>query len=99
MIHRIVKDHKDFFLINVHVPYFGEIAQTDLAVPFNEREQHIADLPKDKDAKIVVYCMMGSMGEVAAEKSAEMGYTRISNFQEGMMAWAQAGRNLQRRQK
>lgn len=91
-------NHKDFFLINVHVPYYGEIAQTDLVVPFNEIEQHIADLPKDKDAKIVVYCMMGPMGDVAAEKLAEMGYTRVSNFQGGMMAWTQAGRHLQRRQ-
>jgi len=54
---------------------------------------------KDKDAKIVVYCMMGPMGDVAAEELADMGYTRVSNFQGGMMAWTQAGRNLQRRQK
>jgi rhodanese-related sulfurtransferase len=92
-------DHKDFFLINVHVPYYAEIAQTDLVVPFNEIEQHIADLPKDKDAKIVVYCMTGPMGDIAAEKLAGMGYTRVSNFQGGMMAWTQAGRNLQRRLK
>jgi rhodanese-related sulfurtransferase len=91
--------HKDFFLINVHIPYYGEIAQTDLVVPFNEIDRHIADLPKDKDAKIVVYCMMGPMGDVAAEKLSEMGYTRVSNFQGGMMAWTQAGRHLQRRQK
>lgn len=91
--------HKDFFLINVHVPYYGEIPQTDLVVPYNEIEQHAKDFPKDKDAKIVVYCMMGPMGDVAAEKLAEMGYTRISNFQGGMMAWTQAGKNLQRRRK
>lgn len=92
-------DHKDFILINVHVPYYGEIAQTDLVVPFNEIEQHIKDLPKDKNAQIVVYCMMGPMGDIAAEKLASMGYTRVSNFQGGMMAWTQAGRHLQRRRK
>jgi len=92
-------DRKDFILINVHVPYYGEIAQTDLLVPFNAIEQHTKDLPRDKDAKIVVYCMTGPMGDIAAEKLASMGYTRVSNFQGGMMAWSQSGRHLQRRQK
>ena len=92
-------ERKDFILINVHVPYYGEIPQTDLLVPYNAIEQHTADLPMDKDAKIVVYCMMGPMGDIAAEKLASMGYTRVSNFQGGMMAWTQAGRHLQRRQK
>jgi len=91
-------DRKDFILINVHVPYYGEIAQTDLLVPYDAIEQHIEDLPKDKDAKIVVYCMMGPMGDIAAEKLANMGYTRVSNFQGGMMAWTQAGGYLQRQQ-
>ena len=92
-------DRKDFILINVHVPYYGEIPQTDLLVPFNAIEQYIKDLPKDKDTKIVVYCMMGPMGDIAAEKLAGMGYTRVSNFQGGMMAWTQAGRHLVRRQR
>jgi len=91
--------HKDFILINVHVPYYGEIARTDLLVPYNEIERHIKDLPADKDAKIVVYCMMGPMGDIAAEKLADMGYTRVSNFQGGMMAWTQAGGHLQRLRK
>jgi rhodanese-related sulfurtransferase len=90
-------DQKDFILINVHVPYYGEISQTDLLVPFNAIEQQKNDLPKDKNARIVVYCMMGPMGDIAAEKLASMGYTRVSNFQGGMMAWSQAGRSLQRR--
>ena len=92
-------DQKDFILINVHVPYYGEIAQTDLLVPFNAIEQYKEDLPRDKNARIVVYCMMGPMGDIAAEKLASMGYTRVGNFQGGMMAWTQAGRHLQRRQK
>ena len=92
-------DQKDFMLINVHVPYYGEIAQTDLLMPFNAIEQYKEDLPQDKNAKIVVYCMMGPMGDIAAEKLASMGYNRVSNFQGGMMAWTQAGNHLQRRQK
>ena len=37
------------------------------------------------------------MGDIAAEKLANMGYTQVSNFQDGMMAWTQAGGHLQRR--
>ena len=100
-INQFVKmmNRKDFILINVHVPYYGEIAQTDLLVPFNAIEQHLKDLPRDKDTKIVAYCMMGPMGDIAAEKLASMGYSQASNFQSGMTAWTQAGRHLQRRQK
>ena len=90
-------DQKDFILINVHVPYYAEIARTDLLIPFNSVEQYTKDLPGDKNTRIVVYCLMGPMGEIAAEKLTGMGYTRVSNFQGGMMAWSQAGRSLQRR--
>ena len=41
-------------------------------MPYNEIERHVKDLPADKDAKIVVYCMMGPMGDIAAEKLASM---------------------------
>ena len=92
-------DRKDFILINVHVPYYAEIPHTDLLVPYDAIAEHTNDLPKDKDAKIVVYCMMGPMGDIAAEKLVNMGYTRVSNFQSGMVAWTQAGRHLQRRQR
>ena len=61
-------DHKDFVLINVHIPYAGEIPATDLLIPYNGIEQHKNELPNDKHTKIVVYCMSGPMGYFAAEK-------------------------------
>jgi hypothetical protein len=30
-----VMDQKDFTLINVHIPYQGEIDDTDILIPFN----------------------------------------------------------------
>jgi len=87
-------DQKDFILINVHIPYAGEIAKTDLLIPFNKIDLHQNELPKDKDAKIVVYCMTGPMGYIAAEKLVRMGYTRVVHFQGGMKVWKQTGNKL-----
>jgi rhodanese-related sulfurtransferase len=87
-------NHKDFFLINVHIPYEGEIAETDLLIPFNAIDLHRKELPNDKNAKIVVYCMMGPMGDIAAERLVRMGYTKVIHFEGGMKAWKKYGRPL-----
>lgn len=86
--------HKDFILINVHIPYQGEIPNTDTLIPFNSIDQHPSKLPKDKTTKIVVYCMTGPMGYIAFEKLADMGYTNVTHFEGGMRAWARSGRQL-----
>lgn len=87
-------DNKDFFLVNVHIPYEGEIAQTDLLIPYNQIDRYQDRLPEDKNSKIVVYCLMGPMGSIAADKLARMGYTRVFNLQGGMMAWQNIGKKL-----
>ncbi len=87
-------DHKDFILINVHIPYEGEIPGTDLFIPFNAIDEHKNELPDDRAAKIVVYCMTGRMGDIAAEKLVSMGYTRVIHFQGGMKAWKETGKTL-----
>jgi len=91
-------DQKNFTLINVHIPYQGEIDNTDLLIPFNAVNQNKNLLPKNKDAKIVVYCMEDQMSDVAAEQLTKMGYTRIFNLQGGMLAWQNQGRRLVYRQ-
>ena len=85
---------KDFVLINVHIPYEGEIPLTDLFIPYNAIDQYKEKLPRQKDAKIVVYCRTGPMGTIAAEKLVRMGYTKVFNFQGGMRAWEKSGRQL-----
>ena len=91
-------DQKDFTLINVHIPYQGEIDNTDLLIHFDAVNQNKNFLPKNKDAKIVVYCMEDQMSDVAAEQLTKMGYTRIFNLQGGMIAWQNQGRRLVYRQ-
>ena len=91
---RVMMAQKDFVLINVHTPYEGEIPETDLIIPYNTIEMQLNDLPADKDTKIVVYSMTGPKGYAAAQKLAELGYTRVIHFNGGMQAWIEAGRRL-----
>jgi rhodanese-related sulfurtransferase len=86
--------NKDFVLINVHIPYEGKIPGTDLFIPYNAVDQNKEKLPRQKDAKIVLYCKTGPMSTIVAEKLVSMGYTKVFNFQGGMRAWERSGRTL-----
>jgi len=85
--------NKDFTLINVHIPYDGEIENTDLSIPYTE----ISSLDLDKDAKIVLYCRSGSMSEVAAKELVARGYTNVYNLKNGMNEWKVHIRDLIRK--
>ncbi|MHB9092822.1 MAG: rhodanese-like domain-containing protein [Chloroflexota bacterium] len=84
-------NNKDFPLINVHVPYAGEIEPTDLFIPFDQIGSHLDKLPRDKGARIVLYCRSGSMSATAARALVKIGYTDIWNLDGGMIGWKEAG--------
>ena len=88
--------NKDFVFINVHIPFAGDIAQTDLSIPYDEIEQNLSQFPTDKNAKVVLYCRSGRMSQIAAEKLVSLGYTNIWNLQGGMVDWEQAGFNIEK---
>ena len=85
---------KDFFFVNVHVPYEGEIDKTDAFIPFDEIETHLGEFPQALDAKIVVYCRSGGMGDAAARDLVKAGYTNVYNLDGGFRAWSAAGYTL-----
>ena len=85
---------KDFFFVNTHVPYEGEIDPTDALIPFDQIEQEIGQFPADKGAKIVVYCRSGRMSAIAADTLARLGYTNVWDLEGGMIAWEEAGLSI-----
>ncbi len=84
-------DHKDFVFVNTHIPYEGEIADTDAFVPYDALDENLGKLPSDKNAKIVLYCMSDRMSTIAAQELVKKGYTNLYNLDGGMQAWQQAG--------
>lgn len=88
--------NKDFTFVNVHIPFEGDIANTDLSIAYNEIEQNLGMLPAEKDAKIVLYCRSDRMSRIAAETLVRLGYTNVWNLDGGMVAWEQAGLPLEK---
>ena len=89
-------ESKDFTLVNVHIPFEGDLPKTDLSIAYNAIGQHVDQLGGDKNAKIVLYCKSDSMSMMAAEELVKLGYTNIWNLDGGMVAWENAGQPIEK---
>ncbi len=90
---KVMLENKDFDLINVHIPYQGEIPKTDANIAFN-RVRSIMDLYPEKDAVIVLYCMSGPMSRYAGRELVKAGYTNVVELAGGSNAWKRSGNSL-----
>jgi rhodanese-related sulfurtransferase len=89
-LHRAMQD-SDIFLVDVHTPQQRHIKGTDLFIPYNEVENHLDKLPQDKNTAVYLYCEGGPMGNAAARKLSDLGYTNLINLEGGANAWKKAG--------
>jgi phage shock protein E len=94
-LHTMLKE-KDFIFINVHIPFAGNIAGTDVSIPYDQIEENLSQLPSEKNAKILLYCRSGRMSQIAAEQLVALGYTNIWNLKGGMAEWQQAGYEIEK---
>lgn len=93
-LHTMLKD-EDFVFVNVHIPFAGNIAGTDLSIPYDQIEENLPQLPSDKNARIVLYCRSGRMSQTAVEELVSLGFTNVWDLKGGMADWEQAGFDLE----
>ena len=84
-----------FVLVNTHIPFEGNIPNTDLSIPYNEILDHLDQLPQNKNAEIVLYCRSDRMSHAAAADLVQAGYTNVINVTGGFRAWEAAGYPLE----
>jgi rhodanese-related sulfurtransferase len=81
---------EDVYLVNVHVPYEGEIPNTDAFIPYTEIMSRVAELPPERST-LVLYCRSGSMSTDAARDLVAAGVTGFFELASGFNAWRAEG--------
>ncbi|MBM4427300.1 MAG: rhodanese-like domain-containing protein [Chloroflexi bacterium] len=84
-------ENKDFVMLNVYTPWEKDIPQTDLRIGYDVLAENLHQLPAEKDAKIVVYCLSGGMSKKAVATLVTNGYTNIWMIDGGLTSWEAAG--------
>lgn len=83
-------EDREVVLVNVHVPYEGEIPGTDSFIPYTELASRLEELPPDATS-LVIYCRSGNMSTTAAGELVAAGYSGFAELEGGFETWREAG--------
>lgn len=83
-----IMDSTDCKILDVRTPEEFEEGHIESAIllPFDELNQQVENVLKNKDEMILVYCQSGVRSKVACEIMAQKGYTNLLDFG-GIKRW------------
>lgn len=88
----LLKSGEEFQLVDVRSPgeyaHDGHIEGAQL-IPLQELFQNQDALSTEQE--IIFVCRSGNRSMVACQQMARMGFTKVKNFEGGMIAWQRAG--------
>src|SRR6187402_1710598 len=80
----------DVFVLDVREPHEAQIATLGAPlIPVGSLESRLAELAPHKNEEIFVHCKTGGRSQKAAQILKAAGFTRVSNVQGGITAWAE----------
>lgn len=82
---------KSFLLINVHVPYAGEIPKTDKNLSYQDVSAIESFVGANKNVEVVLYCYANTMAILAGNALVANGYANVRYMDGGLAAWKNAG--------
>jgi rhodanese-related sulfurtransferase len=82
---------EDVYLVNVHVPYEGEIPGTDAHISYTDIASQLGQLPTSGDPTLVIYCRSGNMSTEAAGEMVNAGSPHFYELGGGWYTWQDAG--------
>ncbi|MDF1543691.1 MAG: rhodanese-like domain-containing protein [bacterium] len=69
----------------------GHLEFTDDLIPYDQVDEHLAQLPDDKDALIYCFCRSGRRSGITANVLRSNGFNNVFNVEGGIIAWKEAG--------
>lgn len=84
------------FLLDVREPdeYAAARVSSAVLIPLADVAARLSEIPKDRD--VIVMCRSGRRSGEAQKLLMQHGYTRVANLEGGILAWEDAGLDVER---